>query len=213
MRLKQISIFIVAFFGLWFLSWILHDSLANIWPNLLQNESANLTYWALMKVLVWILFPYIYVLKIIKPESTKSFLGLKNSKKGIIYGLVAGLIWTVISVVAQQPSFDVAISLVTIWLITGTPIAEEFTFRGVILPGLEKCGMKFWPANIVTSLLFLLVHFLGWAFQGSLVNNLTVLLLGSILLLSLAVGWLRQKTESLYGSIILHAINNFVSTL
>lgn len=214
-KYKKIIVFVVLFFLLWAIAWLIHNFLsATIWLSLDTSHNQNLFYWAIMKIVVWVVFPVIYIKKVYQSENLNKFFGLQNTKKGIIYGLGASIVWLTLSYFFQgSPKFDLIFSLTSLWTITGTPISEEFTFRGVILPGLQKAGMTFWSSNIITSIIFILIHCLGWAFQGVLSINLFSITTGSILLLSLAVGWLRHKSDSLYGSIILHSLNNLFSTL
>lgn len=215
----KIILFIAVFFALWTGAWLVHDTLADtIWPTLGSSSIQNLLYWAVMKVLVWIVYPVFYVIRYVRPQNRFKFLGLQNLKRGAVYGLTLAFIWVAVSYLirylqAGSVTFSLGTSLTFFWVITGTPISEEFTFRGVILPGLQKYGVTFWPANIITSILFLLIHCLGWSFQGTLATNLVPISIGSIILLSLATGWLRYKSCSLYSSIILHSVNNFYSSL
>jgi hypothetical protein len=71
--------------------------------------------------------------------------------------------------------------------------------------------MSFWPANIVTSVIF--IHCLGWAFQGVLATNLFSVTAGSVMIFRLVAGWWRYKSDSLYGGIILHSLNNLFPAL
>ena len=214
-RYRKIILFVVLFFLLWTVAWLVHILLANtVLPTLKSSNNYDLLFWAAMKIIVWIVFPFYYVRKILRPAGEREFIGLQNVKKGILYGVAAGLVWVAVSYVFHgQSVFDFTFSFTLLWLITGTPIAEEFTFRGVILPGLQEPGMRFWPANIITSILFFLIHCLGWAFQGALSVNLVPLTAGSILLLSLVCGWLRYRSNSLYSSMILHSINNLLAAI
>lgn len=218
-NLQSIVFFILLFFGLWTLSWLLYKFLAQtVCPQLEASSTYRLLYWVVMKILVWIAFPVLYVKKVLKVKNLNQFLGLQKAKYGIIYGVITSIIWIAISYIlshiqVNQATLNLDFSLTFLWVVTGTPIAEEFTFRGVILPGLQKANLGFWLSNIVTSFLFVLVHCLGWAFQGSLAINLVPMVIGSIFLISLVAGWLRYKADSLYGSTILHAVNNFYSSI
>ncbi len=219
MKYKKIILFIIIFFILWAGAWLLHDLLeATIWPILGSLNNYNLLYWVIMKILVWVIFPIFYVKKILQVKDNNKLYGLQYLKRGIIYGLVAGLIWFIGSYIieyfkAGEAVFKITASFTFIWLITGTPFTEEFTFRGVIQPRLQKYGMKFWFANIITSIIFILIHCLGWSFQGTLTTNLFSINAGSILLISLIVGWLRYKSKSVYSSILFHSINNLFSSI
>ncbi|MBN1915497.1 CPBP family intramembrane metalloprotease [Candidatus Dojkabacteria bacterium] len=167
-----------------------------------------------MKIIVWVVFPIIYIKKNSPFENIKKFIGLQNAKRGILYGLYVSIAWITLSYFFQgPPKLNLVFSLTLLWVIAGTPISEEFSFRGIILPGLQKAGMAFWPANIITSVIFICIHCLGWAFQGVLATSLFSVTSCSILLFSLVAGWLRYKSDSLYGSVILHSLNNLFSAL
>jgi CAAX protease family protein len=212
---KATVVFIILFFGLWTTAWLIHNLLAQtVWPALGGSNNYNLVYWALLKTFVWIVSPVFYAKKVMRVNNLKTFLAVENAGRGIVYGLVAGAIWIVASYVFQGHfRFHIVFSFTLLWLLTGTPISEEFTFRGIILPGLQQGGMAFWPANTITALLFLLVHFAGWTFQGVFMNHASILIMGSIVLLGLAAGWLRSRSNSLYSSVLLHSINNLYASI
>jgi hypothetical protein len=212
---KVTVLFVISFFALWTTAWLIHNLLAHtVWHALGGSNNYNLFYWALLKLLVWIVFPMFYAKKVMGVGDLKIFLAVRNARRGIVCGAVAGAIWIAVSYIFQGYfRFHFVFSLTLVWLVTGTPICEEFTFRGVILPGLQKSGMSFWPANTITAFLFLLIHFVGWTFQGAFINNSSLLIMGSIVLLGLAAGWLRSRSNSLYSSIILHSLNNLYASI
>ena len=82
-------------------------------------------------------------------------------------------------------------------LVIVTPLYEELLFRGFAFRGIAA-ESGFWPAAIVTSLLFGLAH-------GQLNVAVDTFILG---LVSCALVW---QTRSLWPSIILHAIKNTVA--
>lgn len=208
-NVRKTAAFVVAFFALWTSAWMLHEFLA-----LSESNNLNLLYWALAKIVVWMGFPYLYVNGIVRPVSAVGFIGLHQAYRGLAAGAIAAIVWVGVAFsVDGRPALHFVPTLTLLWVITGTPIAEEFTFRGVVLPGLHNGGLGFWKANLVTSILFLLVHCVGWWFQGALRTNLNPQLVGAIVLVSLAAGWLRHKTDSLYSGIVLHAVNNLYASL
>lgn len=75
-------------------------------------------------------------------------------------------------------------------------ICEEIMFRGVIQSTYDKLGYK--KSIIITSLLFAMFHF-------TLVNFIGPLILGIVF------GIMVHKTNSLYTSIIGHALNNSIA--
>lgn len=76
------------------------------------------------------------------------------------------------------------------------PLAEEFLFRGYVFGALRSNG--FWPAALLTGLMFGLVHVLG----SPIAFILPLAGLGALLC------WIRERTGSLYPGIALHCINN-----
>ena len=85
---------------------------------------------------------------------------------------------------------------------------EEIMFRGFILSGLLAIGMKGKMTNVVTTVLFVLIHCVGWSFQGVLMHNLASTAWLSIALVSLIAGFIRIHSGSLRASILLHMGNN-----
>ena len=137
------ELFVILSFGLWTTAWLFHNLLAQaVWRSLGGSNNYNLVYWALLKVLVWIAFPVFYAKKVMKVEDLKTFLAIRNARMGIVWGLVAGSIWIAASYVFQGDfKFHTVLSFTLLWLLTGILLAEEFTFRGIILPGLQKGGL------------------------------------------------------------------------
>jgi len=86
---------------------------------------------------------------------------------------------------------------------------EEIVFRGFLLQKFEEI-MDSKYANLLTAVLFLLIHFPKWYMQGNLfvaefmVNSVLFMLLFSVLM---AV--LLKKTNSLWTCILIHSANNF----
>lgn len=219
MKYRKIILYIALFFSLWIIAWIANVALSEtIWPALKTSHNVSLLYWSIMKVLIWVVVPFFYAKKFISSIDIKSLFGLQNIKKGFIYGLAGTTVFLVGShiiayITRGQVQLELVLSPTLIWVITGTPISEEFNMRGIVQTSFLKNGMRFWPANIIASLIFLLIHIVGWSFQGGLSNLLQLETVGSILIVSLFAGWLRYKSNSLYSGIILHAANNFFSSI
>lgn len=94
---------------------------------------------------------------------------------------------------------DFAGYIITILCYAVVPaLIEEFAFRGVVLQPLRKYGDKF--AIIVSSLIFSLMH-------GNMVQIPTAFISG------LALGYFCIKTESLWTSVMIHFVNNFISSI
>lgn len=75
-------------------------------------------------------------------------------------------------------------------------ILEEIAFRGLIQHWLQSALVP-WKALVLASFLFALVHF-------------SVLSFWYLFLVGCCLGWAKQKTASLYPSMLVHFLHNFV---
>ena len=75
---------------------------------------------------------------------------------------------------------------------------EELMFRGLFLKKLEPFLGKF-LSNLMVALVFTLIH------QGANYTSSTLMFLAVTFPLALLLGWLAQKTNALWASILLHA--------
>ncbi|HET7827340.1 MAG TPA: type II CAAX endopeptidase family protein [Candidatus Saccharimonadales bacterium] len=95
-------------------------------------------------------------------------------------------------------------SLAFIALVIFPPLGEEVLFRGYLFSGLRKLW-RFWPALLVTSLLFGAPHLLeanhGLLWSGAI----------ETFVLSVFLCFLREKTGALYAGILVHMLNNLIA--
>jgi membrane protease YdiL (CAAX protease family) len=210
---KSLIIFVIGFFALWTAAWLLHQLYVwqlHWWSA--DQSGVDLAYWVTMKFLVWIVYPALFWRR--KVSSIRDFIGLSPTKikSGYKWGVVATVVWVglllAINLITKKSFIGVDNWATYIYVITLTPIMEEIMFRGFILSGLLAVGMKGKLTNVMTTALFLLVHMLGWAFQGALIHNLTSTAWISIALFSLVAGFIRIHSGSLRASILLHMGNN-----
>lgn len=80
------------------------------------------------------------------------------------------------------------------------PILEEVLFRGIVLKGLLNKGMPDNTAIFVSSLAFAIFHANPWQFVGALC-------------LGMVLGLAYERTKTLLAPILLHALNNLISTI
>lgn len=89
-------------------------------------------------------------------------------------------------------------------LVIFPPLGEEVLFRGYLFSGLRK-AWRFWPALLVTSLLFGAPHLLeakhGLLWSGAI----------ETFVLSVFLCFLRERTGALYAGIALHMLNNLLA--
>ncbi len=89
-------------------------------------------------------------------------------------------------------------------LVIFPPLGEEVLFRGYLFSGLRK-AWRFWPALLVTSLLFGAPHLLetdhGLLWSGAI----------ETFVLSAFLCFLRERTGALYAGILVHMLNNLLA--
>lgn len=84
------------------------------------------------------------------------------------------------------------------------PLGEETLMRGYLYSGLRS-RLKFWPALLITSLLFGAAH-LSTGVKGALWAAGV-----DTFVLSVVLVYLREKTAALYAPIMVHSLNNLVA--
>jgi membrane protease YdiL (CAAX protease family) len=96
-------------------------------------------------------------------------------------------------------------ALAFISLVIIPPIGEEVLVRGYLYSGLRRVW-RFWPALLVTSLLFGLAH-LEFGTGGPVVWAAAL----DTFLLSVVLVFLREKSGALYAGILVHMLNNLIA--
>ncbi len=97
---------------------------------------------------------------------------------------------------------DQVIALVALVILP--PLGEETLMRGYLYSGLRS-RLRFWPALLITSLLFGAAH-LSTGVSGPLWAAAV-----DTFILSAVLVYLREKTGALYAPIMLHGLNNLVA--
>lgn len=107
----------------------------------------------------------------------------------------------------DNPHGALALTMTFLALVILPPLAEEIMVRGFLYSSLKKALPMIW-AVILTSLIFAAAHLSG----GGDGNPLYVAAVDTFIL-SLVLIYLREKTGSLWASIILHACKNGIAFL
>lgn len=85
--------------------------------------------------------------------------------------------------------------------------SEELLFRGFFLQKVQELS-NFWIGNFVNAFLFTLIHIIGWIIQGQ-----NILYFGfGIFIFALLTGIALKKSNSIWSCILIHILNNFIST-
>jgi membrane protease YdiL (CAAX protease family) len=202
----RIAVFFAGFLALWALAWLVARALG--WAG-------ATAYWAPAKVVVWVVYPVVFWRVPLREQW--AFVGLRRRDvpRALGWGAGAAVLWVGLSIAlaalrGQHPA-PVPLTVTTLYTVVLTPVCEEWLYRGYLLRLVTGTGTRFWPANVVTSVLFVAVHLLGWAFQGVLLANGLSVYPVTLFVLSLLLGYLRYRTGSLLAGILLHAANNAVS--
>jgi membrane protease YdiL (CAAX protease family) len=108
-----------------------------------------------------------------------------------------------------RPLLPTELSIPLFSVLAVAPTFEELLIRGAVLGNLQR-AYRVSMANVISSLMFVVLHLPGWYFMGSLVENLTKPVGGalSIFLLGLAFGYATYRGRSVVGGMLSHFANN-----
>lgn len=199
-----------ALLGVWIGAWLLKIRLGKVYAWL-SGGWGSFLYWTTAKLVIWI-GPAVWLLKWSGRTLVEVF-NLPNWRGWLLWGGGVGLAVASTGIIpnylqgrAVLPS-QLDFGLVNVLIIA--PIFEELLMRGAVQGNLER-HYPFWAANVITSLLFVLLHVPGWYFMGVLWDNLTRPAGGalSIFLVSLAFGFAAQRSRSVMGGVLAHFLNN-----
>ncbi len=192
---------------LWIIAWILKIQIDEIAG---KTALGSFTYWTTAKLLIWIL-PSLWLIRL-SGRNLNLVFNLSNYKKWLLWGTGIGSGLALVGIARNYLNgssifptrFDYA--LVNILLIS--PVFEEFLVRGALMGNLQKTS-SFLKSNIISSLMFVILHMPGWFFMGSLTSNITKLDgVVSIFFIGLLCGYAVKRGNSVLGGVIVHFINN-----
>ncbi|MCJ7633686.1 CPBP family intramembrane metalloprotease, partial [Candidatus Bathyarchaeota archaeon] len=140
------------------------------------------------------------------------FLKKGKIKLGMIFGLIGFFIFALTSMPAAEYLFqgqNLSLDKVIAWLPWIIPIVllngvrEELMYRGLFLKKFEaELGSK--TANLLQAIIFSLSHSVAGVGPNAYTPFIWVLVL-FIFSLGLAWGYIMQRTDSMFGSILFHA--------
>lgn len=93
---------------------------------------------------------------------------------------------------------NVTVAMILYVVILG-PILEELIFRGLTFYYAKKCTKRFWLANVLQAVFFGIMH-------GNLVQGTYAFFLG------LFLGWVYERFQSLYATMWMHIVFNFLGS-
>ena len=197
----------------WSVAWLLKVSLDQVVPSL-KSEAGSFGYWTAAKVLCWILPSICLIRK--SGRAQKEVLNLPNWRTWGAWGLGVGFLVALTGVIPKliegRPLVPDQLSFPYVSILSIAPVFEEYLVRGAVLGNL-RMSLSFAKANTLSSLMFVAIHIPGWAFMGTLADNLTKPVGGavSIFLLGLVFGYVVKRGDSVCGGMLAHSLNNFAS--
>jgi membrane protease YdiL (CAAX protease family) len=194
----------------WIGAWLMHDSLGLS----SRSEALDTLYWTGAKLLIWLL-PVAVVVRVWIRKPLAEYLSLRRWRSGVTTGVTLGAAFVALSLAADGFARKLGPPTVTPGLLNALVIApafEEIVFRGFVLTSLQDARVPFWPANLVTAVLFLGLHMPGWYFMAS-PSLLHPAAMVGILLVALGAGLSKRRSGSLWGAISFHLVNNLASAI
>jgi uncharacterized protein len=200
--------YLVGFHAAW-VGWVLL-----IYPWLRTLGEATLRY-ALLNVagrlLIWVLPVFLY-LRYVDRVDPLDYLRLRRRwRRGVLVGLGLTLINALLGLLRYglpQPSLQALTwnSVLSTSILIG--FVEEIPYRGLILRKLEG-ALGFWPASLLSSLLFLAIHLPGWILLGIF----SVETAGFIFIFGMIMALVVRRSGSLWSAIVAHSLNDFLAAI
>jgi len=206
---------LVTYIILFYLIWSSYELL--IKPLILQMPILPNTFiQTIIKLSVWTLPSYILIKNSSYLEISYPYL-FQNKikwKKWIILLLVM-VLYLILGSYFQYGDLKIRetfqiISIINSVLFVG--ITEEMVFRGLILNTLLTKVNK-WGALILSSILFVVIHFPTWIYTGTLVANLISGGFIQVFILSLIFGYSFIKSKNIFVPIVLHMVWNLFTIM
>ena len=209
-KIRRITIYI----GLFFVAWFVRVLIFLIFDRTLPTKDLQSISTIAFRLLVWVVPVFLYLYYIDKTAPLKYLKLTTNFNIGLLASigvLFFGLIWQALLLAFGVDQIGIEINFWGLFnAVIIPPINEEVVMRGFILNKLREVT-TFWKANIMTSLLFVAIHWLGWILIHN--NEMGLMLKMSLetFILSMLLGYLLKKTNSLWPCMMLHGVNNFIS--
>ncbi len=209
-------------FCIFYLIWIVRATIFyNAVDLSIESETGRLIFSNVIKFSLWVIPAGLYAFYL---EKQNPFTILKITTpinwRGLGIGFAASVVYFVVVFMVEKlnsgrtlmPLLHASASawLATFAQVFFSPISEEILFRGFVLPRLSE-RLPFWEANAIQAILFTAMHWPNWLWVNGFQTWIIVTSV-SIFILALFLGWLLRQTNSIWPSIVVHIINNFLSS-
>lgn len=208
------------FFALFYLAWVLRATIFySAVDSSIPNEAARLILANAVKIVLWIFPAVAYIIwvdqknpwEVMRISTKVNWAGMRAASfVAVLYfvGVFAVEYFfhghTLLALFQSTP-LQIMHSLLAVLV---SPFAEEFLFRGFVLSKLQA-SRSFWPANTWQSAFFVAMHLPLWLWLNGLSLGLFIPSL-SLFILSLLLGWITFRTNSIWLPVGLHVLNNFL---
>jgi CAAX protease family protein len=196
-------VYVAAFHLLW-IAWPLF-----LYPRVITFGSATFTYAAInlsFRFLYWIA-PVLFYLRYVDGVNPFEYLRMTPPVRR---GLILALVLTAINVIGTFARFGtphLSLQRVTWNSVFGTSFLigffEEIPYRGFMLRKFSE-RMNIWPANLVTSALFLSIHLPGWI----ALHTFNAGGAASVFAIGVVLAWAVSYSGSLWSAILTHSAND-----
>ena len=207
-RYRKYSKILLSFFAA---SIAINLQVASAYPNLELTPINNLVLRMLMSTTL-VVISLIVLQRVSGDNFHDIFISKGNTRLGLILGLAGFFIFALVSIPLATYQFqgqDLSISRVMTWsplilvIVLANGVREELLYRGIFLKKYEPVfGLR--SSNLLQAVIFSLSHSVAGRGNIAYTPFLIVLVLQTFLL-GLAWGYIMQRTDSMLGSILIHA--------
>lgn len=205
---------IVTYIFLFFLAWFIRVLIFLVFDRFLPTKELRSISTNVFRLLVWAVPVFLYLYYVDKVSPLTYLKLTTNLKTGLLVSmglLVLGVIWQMILL---HLGADQTGKPLEFWGLLNAvivpPITEEILMRGFILNKLTEVT-GFWKANFAAALLFVAIHWPGWILINRHDIGLMARMSLEIFVMSILLGYIMKKANSLLPCMAFHAINNFIS--
>jgi hypothetical protein len=170
-----------------------------------------------VRVLLFVGLPLVAVVRL-EGRAWRAPFGLPHGSRPFLAWLVATAWLVAVAAVdllvrPPQPLVPGGMRMLALLIVVAstfvTAAAEEFAFRGVLLPRMtQRHGAV--AGQAATAALFVLVHWPGWIFLQGVEPAALALQSGQLFVFGLVLGAVTALAGSIWPAISLHAVNNLL---
>ena len=206
---------------LFFVVWSLRATVFYFIDEKIESELWRGIYSNSVKLALWVIPAVVYV-AVVEGEDPFSFLKITTpiERKRLLYSAVAIALYFAGVIAFERFTsgktlaalFDSGASewMAVLFGVAFSPVSEEILYRGFILTEFWE-RMGFWKANLITSALFVSIHWPHWLWATGFKPWMAVTSV-TMFILSMFLGYLVKLSGSIWPSVAAHILNNFIAS-